>query len=520
MFVRQSEIAEGAQLSAAVCIVGAGAAGITLALSLQDAGIPVAMVESGTLEFDESIEALDRGKSVGIPYDLDAQRRRGFGGSTSCWAGWCVPMSPEDHVERDWMAGSGWPIGRADLDPYYPAAARVLDIAGHEFEPGAWMPHLGLPSPPVALEGFGCRVWQLSSPTRLGEKYRAAFEASPRIRCVLGFTATRLTLDRGGERIQSVTCRSLAGKSLTVKAGVFVLAMGGIENARLLLLSRDRRPAGLGNENDLVGRNFLEHPAAIEGAELYVWKDGPGHEFFSKAGKGLQPKGYPAVPAAGTRLPASLAGPPRADPVSVVLGLAISEAAQRRHRLPQFWVVPSEGPFSDPDRERETKEVLSALNVGKDRPFSRIGLTFAIEQRPNASSRVMLGSERDPLGEPVAVLDWRIDAQERTALKRCLALLGDAVARAGIGRMRLNIDPESERSWVPVGGAHLMGTTPMGVNPKASVVDRNGRLHSLRNAYLAGSSLFPTSTYGNPTYTIVALALRLGDHLKAILAQA
>ena len=520
MFVRHTDLAEGAQLSAAVCIVGAGAAGITLALSLQDAGIPVVMVESGTLELDESIEALDKGQAVGIPYDLDAQRRRGFGGSTNCWSGWCVPMSPEDYVSRDWMAGSGWPIGRADLDRYYPAAARVLDIAGHEFDPRAWMPHLGLPTPPVALDGFECGVWQLSTPARLGEKYRSAFESSARIRCVLGFTATRLTLEKGGERIQSVTCRSLGGKSLTVKASLFVLAMGGIENARLLLLSRDQRPAGLGNENDLVGRNFLEHPAVIEGAELYVWKDGPGHDFFAKSGKGLQPKGYPPVPAPGARLPVSLQGPPRTDPVSVVLGLSLSEATQRRHRLPQFWVVPNEGPFPDPAREREAKEVLSALAMGKERPFSRIGLTFAIEQRPNASSRVRLGSERDPLGEPVAVLDWRIEGQERTALKQILALLGEAAARAGVGRIRLNIDPESERSWVPVGGAHLMGTTPMGANAKTSVADRNGRLHTVRNAYLAGSSLFPTSTYGNPTYTIVALALRLGDHLKAMLARA
>lgn len=99
-------------------------------------------------------------------------------------------------------------------------------------------------------------------------------------------------------------------------------------------------------------------------------------------------------------------------------------------------------------------------------------------------------------------------------------MLGEAAARAGVGRIRLNIDPESERSWVPVGGAHLMGTTPMGANAKTSVADRNGRLHTVRNAYLAGSSLFPTSTYGNPTYTIVALALRLGDHLKAMLARA
>jgi choline dehydrogenase-like flavoprotein len=520
VFVRQGELAEGAQLSAAVCIVGAGAAGITLALSLQDAGIPIVLVESGTLEFDESVEALDKGQAVGIPYDLDAQRRRGFGGSTNCWAGWCVPMSPQDFVARDWMAGSGWPITRADLDRYYPAAARVLDIAGHEFDSRAWLPHLGLQGPPVALDGFDCGIWQLSPPARLGEKYRSAVESSARIRCVLGFTATRLTLEKGGPRIQSVTCRSLGRKSLTVKASLFVLAMGGIENARLLLLSRDQRPAGLGNENDLVGRNFLEHPAAVEGAELYVWKDGPGHEFFAKAGKGLQARGYPAMPAAGASLSASLDAPPRKDPASVVLGLSIAEAAQRRHRLPQFWAVPIEGPFPDPAREREAKEVLSALAQGKERPFSRIGLNFAIEQRPSASSRVRLGDERDPLGEPVAVLDWRIDAQERTALKQCLALLGEATARAGVGRMRLNIDPESERSWVPVGGAHLMGTTPMGVDAKTSVADRNGRLHSVRNAYLAGSSLFPTSTYGNPTYTIVALALRLGDHLKAILARA
>ncbi len=520
MFIRQGDVADGSQLSAAVCILGAGAAGITLALSLQEAGIPVVVVESGTLELDESVEALDKGQAVGIPYDLDAQRRRGFGGSTNCWSGWCVPMSPEDYVARDWMPGSGWPIGRAELDRYYPAAARVVDIAGHEFAPGAWMPNLGLPDPPVALDGFEAGVWQLSPPSRLGEKYRAAFESSTRIRCVLGFTATRLVLDRGGERIQSATCRALGGKSLTVKASLFVLAMGGIENARLLLLSRDQRAAGLGNENDLVGRNFLEHPAAIEGAELYVWKDGPGHAFFAKAGKGLRPQGYPVSPAGGAKLPASLQGPARADPVSVVLGLSLAEAAQRRHRLPQFWVVPSEGPFPNPEREREAREVLSALDKGVDRAFSRIGLTFAIEQRPNPSSRVTLGTERDPLGEPVAVLDWRIGAEERTALKRILSLLGESAARAGIGRMRLVMDPESERFWVPVGGAHLMGTTPMGDDPKKSVTDRNGRLHTIRNAYVAGSSLFPTSTYGNPTYTIVALALRLADHLKAAISRA
>jgi choline dehydrogenase-like flavoprotein len=144
------------------------------------------------------------------------------------------------------------------------------------------------------------------------------------------------------------------------------------------------------------------------------------------------------------------------------------------------------------------------------------------EQAPNRDSRVTLTSERDAMGMPRVKLDWRLTALDRRSFRGFYEVLGRELGRSGIGRVRMHewvLESESS-SWPKSlgGGWHHMGTTRMHPEPRRGVVDANCRVHGLANLYVAGAAVYPTAGCANPTLTLVALTLRLSDHLKAVAA--
>jgi choline dehydrogenase-like flavoprotein len=476
----------GATIEAHVCVVGAGAAGIALARELSRSGLDVCLLESGGLGPEPGPQDLARGEIAGAPYcPLDANRARQLGGTTGLWAGWCRPLDDSDFQARAWVPDSGWPLGREELRPYYRRAGALCELPPSDGDPeaGPWRPD-GMPLP-LDPERIVTRVYRLSPPTRFGQVYRPELAASRHARVLLHATAIELETDGPGE---SVTCvrAAAATRPFAVKARHYVLAGGGIENARLLLASRRTAATGLGNAHGLVGRYFMEHV-----------------HFHS---------GYLALAPAWRRRAALYAGRGRAE----VGRFFVSPRAQEREGLLN-WTASLE-------RWRPDRAAAAAWLRGEGRARPRwrellpgtLRLHETIEPLPNPDSRVTLGPERDALGMPRVRLDWRPSPEERTTSRRARALLDQALRQAGLGRIVATTGDDD--AWPPPRQGtrgHHMGTTRMSADPRRGVVDPRCRVHGVRNLYVAGSSVFPTGGAGTPTLTLLALALRLADHLAA-----
>jgi choline dehydrogenase-like flavoprotein len=216
--------------------------------------------------------------------------------------------------------------------------------------------------------------------------------------------------------------------------------------------------------------------------------------------------------------------------------LALSERLQREHRLPGcgFRLDASrplrrraEPAASGEDADRlddAVRRVALALDDGdaalperaQSAPTGPVvhWMHLTAEPAPNVESRVRLGDGRDAFGQRRVVLDWRLSPEDSDGARRSLALLARAWAAAGWGRARSRFPEAGFAALGPRGSFHHMGTTRMHDDPKQGVCDRNARVHGVANLWVAGSSLFPTYGTVNPTLTIVALALRLAEHLR------
>ncbi|HUL04918.1 MAG TPA: GMC family oxidoreductase [Candidatus Acidoferrum sp.] len=525
MFLDLRQVPDGTTLQADLCIIGAGAAGITIARQFIGRPIAVLVVESGDLEPDEATQSLYKGSIVGRPYfDLDVTRLRYFGGSTNHWGGWCAPLHDLDFEARDWVPHSGWPIARRDLDSYYAAAQSLVEIGPPTYDPLAWQDDKHR-FPDFQPERMVTQIMQLSEPaTHFGERYRDDLAKADNVRVLLN--ANALGIDSNAEATSATGLRmgTFSGARAKVHAAVTVVACGGLESPRVLLLSNDVVTTGLGNQHDLVGRFFMEHPHIVTGS-LFATDVGDWHRGlsarFKKNGTLIQPviatspiaqreqgmlgysanfetpvvtnAGYPAYRhirdgIADRQLPDHLGH----DIWNVVTGL--DDVARGMFR------ATPEDPYHPP--------------YDLSRP---IRLYTRLEQCPNPDSRVKLIDEKDALGLNRIALDWRLTELDKRSLRRSQELIGAEFGRLGVGRFKLDDWVLADDSSWPDdlhGGHHHIGTCRMSDDPKQGVVDRDCRVHGFDNLYVAGSAVYPTTGYVNPTLTVVALALRLADHLK------
>ena len=499
------EVPDGTVLDTDVCVVGAGAAGITLARELARAPLRVTVLESGGLTPDRRTQRLLRARSVGLPYfPLHWIRTAALGGTTDQWGGQCRPLDEIDFEVRAEIPWSGWPFGRRELLPCYERAQAICQLGPFAYDADAWRDPA---RPALPLRGDRARtsIFQLSPPTRFGVAYREDLARAPRVGVYLHAAATLLETTPGGDAVKHVRVACLRGPRFRVSARLVVLAAGGIETPRLLLLSNDARPAGLGNAHDLVGRCFIEHLHRDSG--LLELDD--------------------------ARL-AALYEPHLAGSTCIKAVLALSEDTLRREGLLSYSALLDTRASAAvrrtmrwlPEgvawrlRTRRARRLRPCLPSPAPALARRSAVTRTVhtrmEQAPNPDSRVTLGDERDELGRRRARLDWRLTALDKQSMRRAVAILGEEVTRAGVGRWRAGLD-EDDGIWrePPHGGHHHMGTTRMHRDPRRGVVDADGRVHGTTNLYVAGPSVFPTVGHANPMLTIVALALRLADHLRA-----
>lgn len=475
-----------------ICIAGGGAAGMTLALDLRDSGLSVILLESGGLRREAQTQRLSDGRMIGInTWNMRSMRVRALGGATGHWEGWCRPLMPQDFEPRDYIANSGWPIGYSDLLPWYERACETLQIGPFQWDAVARSKAMGAP-----VLGTGTaidhRYYQFSPPTRFARVYGGALEKAENIRVIAHANVADIRLDPGLGRVESVTCRTLAKTEFSVRANRYVLALGGIENPRVLLAARSQQPEGVANGHDVVGRYFMEHPH-------YYGSVGIVH--FAE----LDRRFYSVTPSDLLRADGT--------PVRVLGALGLTADVALRERLLNFSVA-----FHDPvKKDAETGGLPSAsvqaLLTRGNGAYEISQLSIRAEQSPLAESRVSLIEDVDPLGMPRAALDWRISPEDDIQLRRAVVLLARELGAAGIARAWIPGDG-SRFIWRQSPGGHHLGTTRMGSDPRTSVVDANCKTHQVENLYIAGSSVFPTGGEANPTLTIVALAHRLADTLK------
>ena len=254
-------------LQADVVIIGGGVAGITMALELERGGIDTILLESGGESPDEATRDLNRGTSTELPYRFaDGSRCRFLGGSSNCWGGWCRPFDRWDFERRPWVAHSGWPLAATDLAPYYPRTHDYLDLGSFDYDLRRVVAAVGrrdVADLPVRRDVVPPR-----SPV---SRHRRSSASSTAMRspaaAMYAPSSTRMrspwrTPPTVGPSPPFVVAPSGAARSWPL-GGLVVLAAGGIENPRLLLASNGVRPAGIGNERDLVGRFFMDHPRIL-----------------------------------------------------------------------------------------------------------------------------------------------------------------------------------------------------------------------------------------------------------------
>ena len=247
--------------AADVCVVGAGAAGITLARCLSNHGLSVCLIESGGFDFDDRTQSLYEGENLGMTYyPLVESRLRFLGGTTNIWGGRCVPLDPIDFRARAWVPHSGWPIDAQDLQSFYHRAHDDLELGEYAYGESMWQAADGRPTA-FGPDTFSTSFWRFDEiEERFGSKSCADICQSRLITLLLHANAVNIQASENGTRIEHIKISNLGNTTAIVQARHFVLACGAIENARLLLAANDVHPRGLGNEHDQVGRYFMEHP--------------------------------------------------------------------------------------------------------------------------------------------------------------------------------------------------------------------------------------------------------------------
>ncbi len=533
-------IPNGTTLAADICIVGAGAAGITLARGLSGRGLHICLLESGGLDHDPVTQSLGTGDNIGMPYyDLHSSRLRFFGGTTNIWGGRCAPLDDIDFSNRAWVPHSGWPISREDLAAHYRATHRDLEIGPFEYGDPLWQ-SLGVDPPPFDPDRLVTKFWRFDD---VRERFSAGRTRdvlhSPDVQVVLHANAVHLQAEANAGCLDHVAIAGLDGRRGKVRAAAYVLACGGIENARLLLVSRDVEAAGIGNRHDQVGRYFMEHAHGRLG-RLHSAK-ARAYDLWNRFRKRFpDPTALTERPRpGGTPIAPVLAPAPTAQRRLGILNTALTFRWQRD---PRRGVPAAQKLYQDlkhrlhPNRKNRhlwhayrsldtfyQRYLIASLTRGQARlPGHRLSVMIRAEQAPNPSSRVRLSERRDALGYPSADLDWRLGEQDKHTLRQLGETLDGELTRLGLGRFEAEpwLD-DGSLAWPadltvsnhPIGGYHHMGTTRMSDNPRTGVVDRNCAVHGYQNLYIAGSSVFATGGWANPTLTILALAHRLKDHL-------
>jgi choline dehydrogenase-like flavoprotein len=548
MIITLDQCEAGAPLQATICIIGAGAAGLTLACELDGSGIKVLLVEAGGMRLDAAAsDDVYRG-SADAPHPNPSEFRRVvFGGTTGTWGGRCVPFDPIDFEKRDYVPGSGWPISYDEVARFYPRAMEYCDAGAFDFSvakslrPGRGASGARTPLPTIpGLNDesviLADRIERYSLPTDFGKRYRTKIARSANVTALLNARCVAMHRQPGEQRIASVSLADRNGKRRSVGAQIFVLAMGGIEATRLLL-SSEIQSEFLGRfyachfENTLGrmvvkrGKAAFDFEKTLDGVfcrrKLQFTPEAQRrHRLLNSAFRLHFPSYSDASHGSAVLSTIYLAKSALIREYRSILQHGTEAAVQSpaaAHIRNVLFGMPALGKFAYQWlflRQLATRKLPYTLVKNRDGSYP---LEFNCEQTPQASSRITLGDELDRDGMRRVRVEWRMCEDDAQAAQRGLLLLREVLRDHSACRLEIDeaqLLPALRRS-VPLGGHH-MGTARMAGAAHDGVVDRNCALFELPNLFLASAAVFRTNSHANPTLTIVALALRLAEHLKAM----
>ncbi len=510
-----------ADFSAAICIVGAGAAGLILAAELTRRKIPVLLLESGGRDLENSAQTLSMYEPVGQPQQPPSIGRfRGLGGTTKAWGGQILPLTTEDFESRAWIRGSGWPVSLSRLQPYYDRAIRAEGLAPALQQDGAVWQTLGMPAPTMGddLVPYFTRWCPEPDFARL---HREIF-SSPFLCVALHATVTAMILNSDGESIAGLRCRTISGRDYLFSAPTYALCLGTIDTVRLLM-----QPLGDGvhapwNKSANLGRNLQAH-IDFNAADVTPLDAVRLHRCFAN----IYLNGFKYHP----KLRLAPAAQQRERMLNIAGFVTARHPAERSlFRIKAMGRNLIHGRFSGIARDDLSAAFaqlpllfkLADGYVRKHRahwmPGSDIRFRVHCEQEPRAQSYIQLTGERDATGMLRARFDWRVSPSEWRTIHRFTQIVEREFEQRKLAKLQLHPELLREDGFLGLkfeNSHHVMGGSRMAEDPANGVVTPELRLHGVRNAFVCSASVFPTSGFSNPTHTLIALAIRLADHLAA-----
>lgn len=509
-----------------VLIIGSGPAGITLACELASKNKAVMLMEAGSERFEPAIQSHYQADNVSYPYpDPTKSRLRQLGGTSNHWANNTSPFSPADFEQRDWLGIPGWPISYKEIAPFYSEAAKYCGVGQEPYSAARWQGKHGIPDPikpnnPLIEMGIARAA---IPPTRFFDSNKATLIGHENITIVDHADFQNLLWSSGARRAEGAMFL-ISGHACTVHAQTVVMCMGGLENARMLLIENARHNNEIGNQGDTVGRYFMDHPTlraahlfGINGALFEAFKGRLGDDYtkFTLGFYQLTEHAVMSENVSNIRMP-----------LEKSTRLEMSEGVSSLHSIKQILTGKSSVSYAVQHLSQAALELdliaQSALNKVSGPQIFKTADAFAgyqislmMEQAPDRNNRIVLSSKKDEVGRPKLSLQWRVTESDKARLWRGLEVFASGIAFDGVGRVKILKHQASRLFADQLGfGHHHMGATRMSDSPEHGVVDRNLKVHGTENLYVAGCSVFSTGSHVPPTLTIVALSIRLAQTLS------
>lgn len=551
MFIDAETLQDGSIFNSDVAVVGAGPAGIVLALELAKAGHDVALIESGRFQFSEAIQNLGDASYFDPEFHAPMSEctRRQVGGTSNIWGGRCVPYDPVDFDQRSYIPHSSWPVTYEELEVYFQRSCDYFFCGKAEFDiqniasikQKSIVPDL----PDEQVMTSTLERWSL--PTNFGKEYFNELKQSERIKLLYGLTCTEIESNDAGNHVEALQAKTLGGKTLRLKSRKYVLSGGALNTTRLLLASDKKHPGGIGNHSGLLGKFYMGHLSGDiavvhfttppedtvfgfdrdedniylrrrfsfsreflhekELTNIVAWLGSPRFDDPSH-GNGILSLAYLALssPVLGkyltsTAIRNSLIGNSKRIYQAHLMNL-VKDSGKVLSFIPNF----SYGRFL-------AKRKIPALFVHS--AANEYPLHYHSEQIPNPNSTVSLSNERDELGMRKLDINLRCTAQDIESVVKAHEYWDQHLRKHGCGYLKYLTDDPEASVWAQAGdGFHQVGTTRMSDYPSEGVVGTNCNVHGFDDLFIASSSNFVTSGQANSTFMIVAFALRLADHLK------
>ena len=493
-------------------IIGAGVAGILLAVKLAEKGKSVLLIESGHFEEDDKRQALNQVEQTGKTVENAINgRKRAVGGTSIAWGGQSLPFSKLDFEEKTWIENSGWPLSIDDLKPYYPLANRFLNVDELDYENDIFK-LLNYEKLAFKEDTFYQHFSKWSPQPNLKKAYNSTLKQG--VTVIYNAVLTKIYLDADG-KAEKICITNFDKKQAYITVNNLLLATGGIETNRILLANNHQIKGGIGSESGWLGQCFMEHPCieigTLQHSDAYKLQSIFNTHFFNKRKYSIR--------------------------------LSLTELAQKKFKLMNGSVLiafidyPNEGdnPYSELINLHNPLKIIALGKIIKNYESYFLTLrallkhkfvykhkalpkiSLMMEQEPTADSRISLSHQKDIFGIPKAKINWTISPKTWVSVNKIAEFLTEEFSRLSLGKV--TIYPHislKNANWADylTDANHHIGGTRMSKTPETGVVDHNLRVWGHANIYVCSTSVFPTGSHSNPTLTLMALCLRLVNHLE------